>query len=164
LSQALCAFAIAGFVKALCPDLRVVLGGSLVTSWIGQGRLSATERFGGLIDGILPGRGEEEILDFLAIPRTVAAAPPAFDDFVALDYLAPVRILPYNFSTGCPWKRCSFCPETAEGNRYVGIPITAAAGEIGALVARHAPGLLHFTDAQLRVLCIPGLRVGPETS
>jgi len=161
LSQALCAFAIAGFVKAVRPDLRVVLGGGLVTSWVGQGRLSATERFGGLVDGILPGRGEEEILALLGAPRSHSTAPPTFDDFVALDYLAPTRILPYNFSTGCPWKRCTFCPETAEGSRYVGTRIGTAAREVGALVARHAPGLLHFTDTEIAPLYLRRLAQTP---
>ena len=161
LSQALCAFAIVGFLKRLRPDLRVVLGGGLITSWVAQGRLAATERFGGLVDAILPGRGEEGILALLGAPGRVSAAPPAFDDLVARDYCAPTRILPYNFSTGCPWRRCSFCPETAEGNRYVGTRAGTAIQEVGALVARHAPGLLHFTDTEIAPRYLRALAVSP---
>jgi hypothetical protein len=161
LSQALCAFAIAGFVKALRPDLRVLLGGGLISSWVGQGRLAADERFGGFVDAILPGRGEEGILELLGAPRGAAAAPPDFGDLVGLDYLAPTRILPYNFSTGCPWKRCSFCPETAEGSRYVGTRVGTAIQEVGALVARHAPGLLHFTDTEIAPLYLRALAESP---
>jgi hypothetical protein len=149
LSQALCAFAILGFLRAGRPDLRVVLGGSLVTSWVAQGRLAAQERFGGLVDAILPGPGEEALLALLGASRRHAAAMPDFEELAALEYVAPTRILPYNFSTGCAWRRCTFCPEAAEGRRYVAAPAGAALRDIGALVARHAPGLLHFTDSEV---------------
>ncbi len=149
LSQALCAFAILGFVRAVRPDLRVILGGSLVTSWIAQGRLGADDRFGGLVDAILPGPGEESLPALLDAPRTVSAAAPDFEELFTLEYLAPARILPYNFSTGCPWRRCTFCPEAAEARRYVGMPPGVALDEIAALVARHRPGLVHFTDSEI---------------
>ena len=161
LSQALCAFAIVGFVKRVRPDLRVVLGGSLITSWVAQGCLAPDECFGGLVDALLPGRGEERILELLGAPRRASTAPPDFSDLVTLDYCAPTRILPYNFSTGCPWKRCSFCPETAEGSRYVGTRVGTAVQDIGALVARHAPGLLHFTDTEIAPLYLRALAASP---
>ena len=161
LSQALCAFAIVGFVKAVRPDLLVVLGGSLITSWVAQGCLAPDECFGGLVDALLPGRGEEGILELLGVPRRSSTAPPDFDDLVALDYCAPTRILPYNFSTGCPWKRCSFCPETAEGRRYVGARVGTAVKEVNALVARHAPGLLHFTDSEITPRYLHALAASP---
>lgn len=149
LSQALCAFAILGFVKAVRPDLRLVLGGSLITSWVAQGRLAADERFGGLVDAILPGPGEEGLLTLLGAPRPGSAAVPDFEDLAGLEYLAPTRVLPYNFSTGCRWRRCTFCPEAAEARRYVGMPAGGALRDIGALVARYAPGLVHFTDSEI---------------
>lgn len=149
LSQALCAFAIIGFLKAVRPDLPVVLGGGLVTSWTAQGSLRPNDRFEGLVDTILPGRGEDKILALLGPPGDAGARTPDFDDLVGLGYLAPTRILPYNFSTGCPWKGCRFCPERAEGSRYVGMDAGAALGEVESLVARHAPGLLHFTDTEI---------------
>lgn len=161
LSQALCAFAVAGFLKAVQPDLVVVLGGGLITSWIGQRRLAATDRFGGLVDAFLPGRGEDAVLALLDASPGVAAAPPDFGDFVALDYLAPTHVLPYNFSTGCPWRRCSFCPETAEGSRYVGTRLGVATEEIRSLVVRHAPGLLHVTDTEIAPLYLRGLADAP---
>jgi hypothetical protein len=161
LSQALCAFAIAGFVRQVRPDLRVLLGGSLITSWVAQGSLAADERFGGLVDAILPGRGEDGILALLGAPHRARTAAPDFQDLAALDYLAPARILPYNFSTGCPWKRCSFCPEKAEGSPYVGTRVGTALQEVGALVARHAPGLLHFTDTEVAPLYLRALADSP---
>jgi hypothetical protein len=157
LSQALCAFAILGFVKAVRPDLSVLLGGGLITSWVAQGSLPADEGFDGLVDAILPGRGEDGIFPFLGVPQRIPTAAPDFGDLAPHDYLAPARILPYNFSTGCPWKRCSFCPEKAEGSRYVGVRVGTALEEIGTLVARHAPGLLHFTDTEIAPLYLRAL-------
>jgi hypothetical protein len=161
LSQALCAFTIVGFLKTIRPELCVVLGGSLITSWVALGSLSADERFGGLVDTILPGRGEDAILALLGAPRRVPTAPPDFDELLASGYLAPTRVLPYNFSTGCPWKRCSFCPETAEARRYVGSAVDTAIQEIGALVAHHAPGLLHFTDTEIAPRYLRALAASP---
>jgi hypothetical protein len=161
LSQALPAFAIIGFLKTVRPDLHLILGGSLITSWVAQGSLSVDERFGGLVDALLPGRGEDGILTVLDFPRRVPAAAPAFDDLLSSDYLAPTRILPYNFSTGCSWKRCSFCPEKAEDRRYVGAEVRTALQEIGALVARHAPGLLHFTDTEIAPRYLRALAQSP---
>ncbi|MCX7023012.1 MAG: radical SAM protein [Spirochaetes bacterium] len=155
LSQALCAFALAGFVKAAFPGTRVILGGGLVSSWTAQGSLRADERFGGLVDAILPGRGEAA----LAGPELPAreSVAPDFDDFRPLDYLAPERILPYNFSHGCPWKRCTFCPEKAEDAPYFGLHPETALAELRTLAGKYEPGLFHFTDneiapSQLRAL------------
>ena len=147
LSQALCAFAIAGFLKANRPDLRVVLGGSLVTSWVSQGRILTDERFGGLVDAVLPGRGEEALSTLLGVTSPRNAAPD-FSDF-GDGYFAPDPILPYNFSTGCAWRRCSFCPEAAEARPYIPSPSAAALQELAALIARYKPGLLHFTDSEI---------------
>jgi hypothetical protein len=161
LSQALPAFAIAGLLRRLHPERRVILGGGLVTSWVAQGSLATDERFGGLVDAVLPGRGEDGILECLGIARRVPAAAPDFGNLVRLDYLAPTRILPYNFSSGCPWKRCSFCPETAEGSRYVGLSVGRAMREIHGLIARHPPGLLHFTDNEIAPLYLRALAESP---
>ena len=161
LSQALCAFAIVGFVRAARPDLRVVMGGSLITSWVASGCLAPDERFGGLVDALLPGPGEAALLAFLGVPPAGTAAPPDFADLAAGPYLAPTRILPYNFATGCSWRRCTFCPEAAEGRRYVGRPAGTATGEIAALVACHAPGLLHFTDSELTPRYLRALAATP---
>jgi radical SAM family protein len=161
LSQALCAFAIVGFLKEAHPDASVVLGGSLITSWIAQGCLAPDECFGGLVDALLPGRGEDGILGLLDAPRRASTALPDFGDLAALDYCAPTPILPYNFSSGCPWKRCSFCPETAEGSRYVGTRAGSAVREIGILVDRHAPGLLHFTDTEIAPRYLHALAASP---
>ena len=148
LSQALCAFALAGLIKAEYPGWKIVLGGGLINSWLSQGCLSAGETFNGLFDAILGGRGEESLASFLELDPC-ASVPPDFDDFEAVPYFAPTKIIPYNFSVGCPWKRCTFCPEKAEDARYRGIPVADGLAEIAALVSRYDPGLLHLTDNEI---------------
>jgi hypothetical protein len=162
LSQALPALAIAGLVREIRPGARIFLGGGLITSWIMQGRLRADEGFGGSVDGLVAGRGEEALAGILGLAPPHAAAPPDFRDFSGLGYFSPAPILPYNFSIGCPYKRCSFCPERAEDSPYSGLPMTRARSELSALVGEGAPGLVHFTDNEIAPLYLHGLaKEGP---
>ena len=50
LSQALCAFALIGYLKQLAPSVRIVLGGGLITSWMR--RPGVRLAFEGLVDVI----------------------------------------------------------------------------------------------------------------
>jgi hypothetical protein len=156
LSQALCAFALAGYLKALDPRLRLLLGGGLVTSWLAGGRMPADESFGGLFEAVLSGPGELGLGSLLGL-ETRARAAPYFGDFSGLGYLSPLRILPYNFSTGCPWKRCSFCPELAEGQPYRSLAAPRATQELRELLESHEPGLFHFTDNEISPLHLRAL-------
>ena len=149
LSQALCAFALIGYVKSIRPDIRIVVGGGLVTSWIAGGMFGSDGKFGGLADAMIAGPGEEPLLRLLGIARSPTEDPLALEDFSALRYFAPTRIVPYNFSSGCPWKRCSFCPEKAENMPYSGLPAAEAAARISRLGLSYEPGLYHFTDSEI---------------
>lgn len=149
LSQALCAFAIVGFLKRTRPETRIVLGGGLITSWLAQGRLTASETFGGLVSALIPGDAEDALPAFLGVSRNGASPAPDFSDFSGIRYFAPGLILPYNFSYGCPWRRCVFCPEKAEGGAYKGARTDAAVAQVRALAERHDPVLLHFTDNEI---------------
>lgn len=182
LSQALCAFALLGFLRERYPDKELLLGGALVNSWLALGRITGDERFGGLVDAVLGGRGEDALDAYLG-PCAGAGTPvaprgaPDFTDFAGLPYFAPERIIPYNFSSGCPWKRCSFCPERAEDGRYRGLPPAGALAELAFLVSatdagdRDRPpsgppggppgGLIHFTDNELSPTYLRALAGAP---
>lgn len=154
LSQALPAFALFGYLRARWPALRIVAGGGLFTSWIGQGLISPEETFGGMIDAILPGPGELSVPRYLGIDPGTAdgrLATPVFTDFSGNRYFSPGIVLPYHFSTGCPWKRCTFCPERAEDNPFRAIPAATALAELRELVAIHNPTLFHFMDSEVPV-------------
>ena len=173
LSQAICAFAIAGYLRKASPDTRIVLGGGLVTSWLAQGTLSPRELFGGLIDALVGGKGEEGLVEALgrlglpagAPPGTavsrIASAAPDFSELASLGYLSPTLVAPYNFSWGCPWRRCAFCPEKAEGAPYAGLRVEDAMRELAMVVERASPGLLHFTDNEVAPLYLKALAASP---
>jgi hypothetical protein len=157
LSQALCAFALAGYIHARKPEARILLGGGLVTSWLSIGAISASETFGDLIDGLIRGPGEAALGAVLGISEIKARCGPYFGDFSNLGYFSPTKILPFNFSSGCPWKRCSFCPETAEDSPYRGIPAREAISQLRGLCEAENPGILHFTDNEIAPLYLRAL-------
>jgi radical SAM superfamily enzyme YgiQ (UPF0313 family) len=64
-------------------------------------------------------------------------------------YLSPVRVLPYSTSRGCYWKKCAFCPETAEDAPYsTGTP-QALVEDLRQVAAQTSAGLVHFLDNAL---------------
>jgi hypothetical protein len=161
LSQALCAFAIAGYVKATRPDLRIAIGGGLVTSWTAGGAILGSETFGSLVDYVLPGPGEDGLRKLLGLEARGVAVVPDFSELSSSGYLAPARIMPYNFSFGCPWRRCSFCPEKAEGQAYRGASAPAAMAGLRSLARDRGPGLFHLTDNEISPLYLRALAREP---
>lgn len=186
LSQALCTFAVLGLLRREFPDLTLVLGGGLVTSWLR--RPGWKTPFVGLVDHLVAGAGEPALLaiagvgtsakthcvpnyDFVLNTRQTVAGPgkqpnplpPPFqkggdrDSFVPhsaprtqhCPYLAPGFILPYSSSSGCYWNKCAFCPERAEGNPYVSLPVDRVVRELQDLVKENEPILLHLLDNAL---------------
>jgi hypothetical protein len=146
LSQALCSFAIAGFLRREFPRLRIILGGSLVTSWMGSPFWRMP--FAGLIDTMVRGSGEGPLLALLGVNLNQRAVF-SFNGFSLDDYLAPGFIMPYATSAGCYWRRCSFCPEKTEGSSYCPTRPNAALSEMNALTGRYRPALLHVIDNAL---------------
>jgi hypothetical protein len=149
LSQALCAFAIAGWLRARLPGVRIVLGGGLVTSWThipGFGN-----PFQGLVDDLVAGPGEAALLAMCGAEP--AGAPPGTGEaFAAFDgdaYLAPGRVAPYSTSRGCYWRKCAFCPEQFEQSAYRPKAPKAVAADLQALAAAYRPRMVHFLDNAL---------------
>jgi hypothetical protein len=144
LSQALCTFAMAGFIRRHAPQTTIVLGGGLVTSWLQGPRWQ--NPFGELIDHLVAGPGETFLLDLCG---ATPPGRPLLPDYAALpldSYLAPGLILPYSAASGCYWSNCSFCPERAEGSSYRPLPARQALDELQALCAAHRPALVHLLD------------------
>ncbi len=144
LSQALCTFALIGFLKKYHPELKVIVGGGLVTSWMrGPAWRNA---FSGLVDSFIDGMGEGPLLSLLGWPDTKTVACPDYGAFPVQDYFAPGPILPYSGSSGCYWNQCTFCPEKAEGNPYRPIPPDRVGKDLKILMGRKTPVLLHLLD------------------
>ena len=146
LSQALSTFAMVGFLRQMNPPITLVLGGGLITSWMR--RPGWNNPFVGLVDHLVAGSGEEALLSMHEIERKESKQhyTPNYEAFPGDNYLAPGPILPYSASTGCYWNKCSFCPEEAEGNDYVPIPVGRAIEDLRFLVEKHEPLLIHLTD------------------
>ncbi|MEN6473904.1 MAG: radical SAM protein [Syntrophaceae bacterium] len=144
LSQALSTFAMMGLVRRLAPRIHIVLGGSLVTSWMS--RPEKLPAFEGLVDELVAGPGEERLVRLAgAVPRT-EPGPPDYTSLFASPYLAPGRILPYSASSGCYWNRCTFCPERFEKTGYAGRPPRQVIQELQTLIEQSDPILIHLLD------------------
>lgn len=149
LGQALCAFAMIGFLKREWPGIKLVLGGGLVTSWMRRPHWK--NPFGGLVDHLVDGPGETPLLSLTGGSESGDISyMPDYDSLPLKDYFAPGHILPYSASSGCYWNRCSFCPEKAEGNSYRAIPDHKVIHDLLCLVDKHQPVLIHLLDNAIR--------------
>ncbi|HOG07528.1 MAG TPA: radical SAM protein, partial [Syntrophales bacterium] len=106
LSQALCTFAMIGHLRRRHPELEIVVGGSLVTSWATH--LGNGSPLRALADDWIAGPGEGPLLARHGIPAGDGADwPPDYDDLTPAAYLSPGTVLPFSASRGCYWRRCS---------------------------------------------------------
>ena len=147
LSQAISSFSLIGLIRREYPQVKIVLGGGLVTSWLA--RPDCNKPFSGLIDHLISGPGEGQLLELSGGTSPYQSALPDYSQLPLADYLSPGLILPYSTASGCWWNRCSFCPERAEGNRYHPLPIPQVLDELQQLVQQYQPRLLHLLDNAL---------------
>jgi hypothetical protein len=159
LSQALTTFAMIGFLRRAFPKVRIVLGGGLVTSWIR--RPDWKSPFAGLVDEMIAGPGEVPLLALLGKEHDGGPDRPSFEGFPLTDYLSPGAVLPYSASSGCWWRRCSFCPERAEGNPYLPIPSAQVMADLRILIAETGPALIHLLDNALSPMLLDALAADP---
>lgn len=145
LSQALCTFAMMGFLRREYPGLTLACGGGLVTSWVS--RPGWNNRFAGLVDHFVAGPGESAVLALAGIHAGLQRHyMPDYGSLHLGEYLSPGVVLPYSGSSGCFWNRCSFCPEKSEGNSYVPVEAARAKADLFSLVKQTQPGLIHLSD------------------
>jgi hypothetical protein len=145
LSQALTTFAMIGMLKREFPDVTIILGGSLVTSWLRGSHREGL--FKGLVDHCVSGPGEDQLLSLLhKKPNQELHVVPCYDSLPISDYLAPGLILSYRSSIGCYWGKCSFCPEKTEKTFYKQIPPERAMIDLRNLVSTMEPALVHLVD------------------
>ncbi|MBN2438852.1 MAG: radical SAM protein [Deltaproteobacteria bacterium] len=162
LSQALTAFAMIGFLRQAFPKIRIVLGGGLITSWIRRPNWKTP--FMGLVDALIAGPGEAPLLALLGKEHDGGADRPDLGGFSLTDYLSPGTVLPYSASSGCWWRRCSFCPERAEGNPYRPLPPAQVTADLRALVAETKPALIHLLDNAISPALLDALTAEPPGS
>ena len=160
LSQALCTFAMIGFLRQECPGLTLALGGGLVTSWMKKPRWK--NPFKGLVDHLVAGPGEFQLLSLMGIENNGKEHfPPLYDTLPLTDYLAPGPVLPYSASNGCYWNQCSFCPEKAEKNPYLPAPVSEVLDDINHLIKKTHPVLVHLLDNAISPALLGALAAHP---
>jgi radical SAM superfamily enzyme YgiQ (UPF0313 family) len=159
LSQALCAFAMIGFIKRIAPRQKIILGGSLVTSWIKLG--AHNDIFKGLVDEMVAGEGEEKLLKLLEVKEGLINCSPDYSGFPINQYLSPGMILPYSSARGCYWHNCAFCPEKAEGNTYLPLKVSQATQELQTLTRLLNPSLIHILDSSISPSLLSALAQRP---
>ena len=159
LSQALCAFAMIGFIKQMHPSQKIILGGSLITSWMKLGVNKNT--FDGLADEIVDGAGEKKLLEICNVEGGSNNSPPAYHDFQWDQYLSPGRVLPYSSARGCYWHQCAFCPETAEGNAYRSFDISRITNDLRKVTQQSNPALIHILDSSISPSVLTALSQNP---
>ena len=165
LSQALCCFAMIGFMREIFPAAKIVLGGGLVTSWMQ--RPDWRNPFEGLVDGLIAGPGEAPLLTLLGIAPGAGLAMPDYRDFPLAHYLSPGFILPYSASSGCYWRRCAFCPEKAEANAYRPASDDQVISELAQWTVLHdlgkttRPVLIHLLDNAIRPSLLRKMTLNP---
>lgn len=151
LSQALCALAMIGFIKKNSPGQKIILGGSLISSWAHI--YGKKDYFSGLADEVVTGPGEDKLLKLLGINEVKQGISTDYRLFSGSPYLSPGFVLPYSSASGCWWRKCLFCPETSEKSPYLPLAPSRVADELSKLTSQTNPSLLHFLDSSLA----PGL-------
>jgi hypothetical protein len=160
LSQALCTFAMIGYIRQSFPEIKIVLGGGLVTSWMKNPGWQ--NPFTGLVDRLIAGPGEMDLLSLMnAGESEVMHYRPAYDSLPLSSYLAPGFILPYSASSGCYWNHCSFCPERAEDNLYTPIPVDRVIDDLESLIVQTKPALVHLLDNAISTALLKRLSLKP---
>lgn len=160
LSQALASFSMIGFIKRQFPGVKVILGGGLVTSWVKNPGWK--NPFSGLVDHMVAGPGEYPLCSLLGLPTPERKTPrPDYSSLLQEGYLSPGFILPYSASTGCYWNKCAFCPEKAEGNPHLSVPVQQVIEDLSALKQATRPSLIHILDNAISPALLGSLSENP---
>lgn len=161
LSQAMCTFAMIGYLRAYHPQVKIILGGGLVTTWLSHPQWN--NPFIGLVDHLIAGQGEGPLLNLLGTQRKPEHVRPSYDSLKNNNYLSPGFILPYTTSFGCFWKKCSFCPETSEDNPYQHVAPNTTIADLKTLTAATSPTLIHLLDNAVSPATLKALTARPPT-
>ncbi|MFA5354400.1 MAG: radical SAM protein [Thermodesulfovibrionales bacterium] len=160
LSQALTAFSLMGLIRREFPGLKIVAGGGLITSWMSNPGWQ--NPFSGLIDHLIAGPGEGQLLSFLGLQESNGeTAGPDYTDLPIGSYLSPGLVLPYAAASGCYWNRCGFCPEKAEANPYLPIAASQVIADLQALREETSPALIHLLDNAVSPAVLHALTKNP---
>jgi len=165
LHQAQPGFELAGLLRRRFPQLQLVAGGGLITSW--QQALAGKQP-PYPFDRLVFGPGEEPLAALAAgrEPRPDSPALRFIPDYSFArfaEYLSPAPVLPVSTSRGCYWQRCLFCPEAATPvHPYAAFDPQALPRQLAELAAACGVRHLHLTDNAVPVAALRALAAAPE--
>ena len=84
LSQAASAFSMIGYVKKLYPQLPIVAGGGLITSWMRNDHWE--NPFEDIVDHLVAGPGEEKLLRLYGVENFSLDSPPSYEGLELSQY------------------------------------------------------------------------------
>lgn len=146
LSQALTGFSIAGFIRLNFPELEIVIGGGLCSSWM------QTENFEKLCKTlkirVVKGPGENVLPLLSGVEQGLLKSHycPDFSQFKNQKYFAPCIVLPFMAERGCYYGKCRFCPERAEGNVFKPKSSKRIIDDITSQIEISKAEIVHFLD------------------
>ena len=118
LHQAFPAFELAGLLRQRYPNLEIIGGGGLITSW--QEPLQRLDCRLFPFDHLVFGPGEASLValaqgkttdNYFLTDISSRGFVPDFSFAKQSQYFSPKPILPLSSSRGCYWEKCLFCPE-----------------------------------------------------
>jgi len=166
LHQAQPAFELAGLLRRRFPQLQLVAGGGLITSW--QHTL-AGDPPPYPFDHVIFGPGEEPLAALTAgrEPGNGSSELCFIPDYGFArfeDYLSPAPVLPISASRGCYWQRCLFCPEAATPvHPYSAFAAQSLPRHLRELADTYGVRHLHLTDNAIPVNALKALAAAPDT-
>ncbi len=169
--QVLPAFALAGLLHRHCPELVLVGGGGMISSW--RSLLTNQDLRFSVFSHLVFGPGEASLAalaegvapsDYFLEDPSVVAFEPDFSFAPPDAYLSPVPILPVSASRGCYWRRCRFCPEAASPTHpYLESAPGTFTELLTTLAARYGAGHFHLTDNAVPICVLRELAAQKES-
>jgi len=168
--QLLPAFELAGMLRRALPEVKLVAGGGMLTSW--RTELEQVTDALAPFDHLVFGPGEEVLLQlaqggetqrFFLEDSSCLSFEPDFSGLPVAAYLSPEPVLPVTASRGCYWQRCLFCPEAvAPTHPYCSCVPSEVPDLLLALADRWQVRHFHFTDNALPVPVLQALAARRE--
>ena len=159
LHQAFPAFELAGLLRRQFPDLELVAGGGLITSW--QQPLQQLDRRLFPFDRLVFGPGEASLValsqgkasdDYFLTDVSARGFVPDYTFNHFSDYFSLQPLLPISSSRGCYWEKCLFCPEaTAPVHPFGNVKPDTFPKLLLELSRRHKIKHFHLTDNAIPV-------------
>ncbi len=159
LHQVFPAFELAGLLRREFPDVELIAGGGLITSWQKPLQRLEVELFP--FDRLVFGPGEVPLValakgsapnQYFLSDATDIGFVPDFSFAKFERYLSPEAIFPVSSSRGCYWQKCLFCPEaTAPVHPYQTFRPTEFPDLLLQLSERYGVKSFHLTDNAIPV-------------